>query len=67
MTPSRFKIAHLDEAGMDKLRVLEEEFGTCILALEPQHPLAALPPEQVRRLQALEKELGVVLLAYQPG
>ena len=63
MTP-RMKIAKLDEASLEKLRLMEEEFGTCVLALEPQYPLAGLEPQQVKKLEALEKELGVVLLAY---
>ena len=66
MATPRMKIAKLDDASLDKLRTLEEEFGTCILALEPQYPLAELAPKQVQRLQALEKELGIVLLAYRP-
>ena len=65
MASPRMKIAKLDDASLEKLRALEEEFGTCILALEPQYPLAELGPKQLERLQALEKDLGIVLLAYQ--
>lgn len=67
METPRFNLAALDEASLEKLRVLEEEFGTMILALTPQHPLAELPPDNLQRLRALEKELGVVLLAYKPA
>jgi hypothetical protein len=63
---TRMKIAQLDDGSLAKLRVLEEEMGTLILALEPHHPLAMLDEEQVKRLQELEQELGVVLLAYKP-
>ncbi len=65
MAAPRMNIAKLDEASLDKLRVLEQEFGTTILALEPQYPLAGLNAQQVQRLQSLEKELGVLLIAYQ--
>lgn len=64
MANPRLRIARLDDASLEKLRALEEEFGACILALEPQYPLAELPPEKLQKLQALEKELGVVLVAY---
>jgi DNA-binding transcriptional LysR family regulator len=63
---TRMKIAQLDDSSLAKLRVLEEEMGTLILALEPHHPLAKLDEEQVKRLQDLEQELGVVLVAYKP-
>ena len=65
MAAPRLRLASLDEASLDKLRVLEQEFGSCILALEPQYPLAALPPAKLQQLQDLERELGVVLIAYQ--
>lgn len=66
MAATRMKIANLDDGSLAKIRVLEKEMGTLILALEPHHPLAKLTEEQVERLQELEKEMGVVLLAYQP-
>ena len=65
MTKRRMKIANLDEAGIKKIRQMEESFGTLIVALEPHIPLAGLTEEQVKKLQDLEKELGVVLIAYQ--
>jgi hypothetical protein len=64
MSAPRMKIANLDEAGLRKVRELEEQMQSMILVLEPHHPLADLTPEQVERLRALEKELGVLLLAY---
>ena len=65
MEAPRLKIAKLDPASLEKLRVMEEEFGACILALEPYYPVAELPAAKLKRLQVLEQELGVVLLAYQ--
>jgi hypothetical protein len=59
------KIANLDEAGIKRIRQMEESFGTLIVALEPHVPLAGLTEEQVLKLQALEQDLGVVLIAYQ--
>ena len=65
MTTRRMKIANLDEAGVKKIRQMEESFGTLIVALEPHIPLAELSDEQVQKLQAVEQDLGVVLIAYQ--
>ena len=66
MPTPRLTIARLDEDALEKLRVLEEEFGALILALEPRYPVAELPPARLAELQQLERELGVVLIAYQP-
>jgi hypothetical protein len=66
MTPSRMKIANLDEASLNRLRQMEEAYGTLILALEPHHPLAELSSEQINQLRNLEEDLGVVLIAYMP-
>ncbi len=65
MTTPRMKIANLDDASLEKLKRMEDAFGSLILALEPQHPLADLSEDQVQKLQILEKELGVTLIAYQ--
>lgn len=64
MPEPKIRIAQLDEPTLDKIRVMEEELGTPILALEPYWPAAALTPDQVARLKLLEQELGVILLAY---
>jgi hypothetical protein len=56
--------AVLDEARLGRLRSLEQEIGTCLVALEPKAELADLTAEQLQQLQAGERELGVVLLAY---
>ena len=60
------RIASLDAATLEKLKLMEEELGSCILALEPYHPPAQLTEEQIQKLRLMEKELGVVLLAYRP-
>ena len=65
MTTRRMKIANLDEAGLKKIKQMEESMGTLIIALEPHIPLAELTEEQVETLNTLEGELGVVLIAYQ--
>jgi hypothetical protein len=65
MTETRFKIAELDKARLQKLRALEEKLGTYVVALEPKLPLAALSDEQLEQLQDAETELGVVLVAYE--
>lgn len=64
MTIRRMKIANLDEASLERLRQMEEAYGTLILALEPHYPLAELSEEQISQLKQLEEELGVVLIAY---
>ena len=65
MSSRRMKIANLDEAGLKKVKQMEESIGTIIIALEPHIPLAELTEEQVEALGALEQNLGVVLIAYQ--
>lgn len=60
-------IAKLDESKMQKVRQLEEELGTPILAVEQMCRWTDLDEERLRKLQEAEKELGLVLLAYQVG
>ena len=67
MAQPRMKVAELDDARLERLRTLEDELGTCIVALTPQYPRADLPADKIERLQAAEQEMGVVLLAYQKG
>jgi hypothetical protein len=67
MTVAYLKAAQLDGGCMEKLRSLEKELGTWIVAVEPQAQVAPLSDDQVRRLQDAERELGVVLLACQPA
>ena len=62
----KIRIANLDPATLEKIKLMEEELGSCIIALEPYHSPAQLTAEQLQKLRALEIELGVVLLAYPP-
>jgi len=64
---SRVKIAELDEGQLGKLRSLEKELGTWVVALEKDFQLAELSDEQLEKIRAMERELGVVLLAYDAG
>ena len=64
MNVRRMKIANLEEADVERIRQMEEQLGTLILALEPHYPVAELSEEQLAKLHALERELGVVLIAY---
>ena len=61
----RVKIANLTKAQLEKVRALEEDMGTWVVALEPKFRLVELPEEQMKRLQSAEKELDLVLLAYE--
>lgn len=61
---TRLRPAHLDEGSLGRLRELEQEIGSVIIAYRPESPYAALSDDQVRRLKDLEQELGLVLLAY---
>ena len=60
------RIANLDPVTLEKIKLMEEELGSCIVALEPYHPPAPLTVPQLQKLRTLEQELGVVLLAYTP-
>ncbi|HMQ35494.1 MAG TPA: hypothetical protein PKD53_32590 [Chloroflexaceae bacterium] len=64
MNETRLRPANLDQGSLERLRQLEQEFGSVIIAYQPESPFAGLSDEQVRRLKELERELGVVLLAY---
>ncbi|MEI8308667.1 MAG: hypothetical protein WCF99_16525 [Chloroflexales bacterium] len=64
MPDQRMKVADLDEGRLSRLKAVEVDLGTYIVALEPASPFADLGTEQVQRLQDLERELGLVLLAY---
>ena len=61
---TRLRPAHLDDGSLGRLRELEQEIGSVIIAYKPESPYAELSADQVRRLADLERELGLVLLAY---
>ncbi len=59
-----YQIKELDEAGLAKLRSLEDKLGSYIVALEDRFTLADISEEQLKELRSLEKELGATLMAY---
>jgi hypothetical protein len=63
MSP-QMKIAQLDQAAVEKIKLLEKEMGVQIMAFEPGSDLAELTDEQLARIKSLEDALGVVLLVY---
>ncbi len=58
-------IAELDNDGLSKVQVLEEDIGGYVLALEPRVTLKELSSDQLAKFRAAEEELGVVLMAYE--
>lgn len=65
MAKPKFKIANLDEAGLERVKEMEDKMNNIyILALEPRVEVASLSTDEVDKLKELEDELGVVLLAY---
>ena len=59
------KIANLEEESVARIRALEEELGSHIMAFAPGPDVASLPADQLERIKALEEELGVTLLVYE--
>ena len=57
------RFAELDDKALDKLLSLEDELGSCLVAVRPDWRPARLSHEQVKRLQQAEKEMGLVLVA----
>ncbi len=66
MTSPILQPAPLDEQGLTRVRTMEAELGSVIVAYHAETPFSHLSEEQLRRLETLEQELGVVLLAYKP-
>lgn len=66
MLPPTVRPATLDENSLERLRNLERELGSVIVAYQTASPFAALSEDQLQRLKALEQELGVVLVAFDP-
>jgi hypothetical protein len=56
--------AELDEAALQRIRLLEDTLGAPLVAYDPESPYAPLTDEQVVALQETEQDLGVRLLAY---
>lgn len=58
-------IAQLDQSKIDKVRELEQEIGTPVIAVEQKCHWTDLDEDRLHKLQGVEEELGLVLLAYQ--
>ena len=57
------KFAELDEKALGRLHELEEEIGSCLVAVAPDWRPAKLGKKQLKRLRKAEKEMGVLLVA----
>lgn len=66
MPSPNLRPAQLDERSLQRVRQMENELGSVIIAYQAESPFSHLSEEQLRRLNQLEQELGVVLLAYKP-
>jgi hypothetical protein len=51
---------------MQKVRELEQQLGTPLLAMEQKCHWSSLDDDRLKKLQDAERELGLVLLAYEP-
>lgn len=60
-----YRIASLDEAGLQRIRDLEQDLGRHIMAFEPGLDVASLSDEQLARIRELEEALGVTLIVYE--
>lgn len=66
MSSPMLQAAQLDERSLARVRTMESELGSVIVAYHVETPFSHLSEEQLRRLEELEQALGVVLLAYKP-
>ena len=64
MGTSRMKFADLDDASLDRLRIMEQAYDAVILAVEPVRPVAQLTEPALDKIKRLEGELGIILIAY---
>jgi hypothetical protein len=65
MDAPKLKVASLDDKRIAKVKALEQETGSVIVAYAQSAPrFARLSDDQVKRLESTEKELGVTLVAY---
>ncbi len=59
-----YNYAKLEDAKLNKVKALENEIGTPLLALGGYEPeCARLDRAKLAKIRAVEKEMGVVLLA----
>ena len=55
---------YVDDTAVKKIRDLEKETGTLIMAYATPYAPADLSSEQLKKIEALEKELCVRLVSY---
>lgn len=60
-----YRIASLDEAGVQRIRDLEQALDRHIMAFEPGLDVASLSDGQLAQIRQLEEELGVTLIVYE--
>jgi 3-dehydroquinate dehydratase len=65
MAGTCMSFAKLDQEKYDKVRKLEEELGTHIIAVEQKCHWSNIDQNILDRLQEAEEEMGVILLAYE--
>ena len=59
-----YNFAQLEDSKLDKIKALEGEIGTPLLAFRDYQPeCARLDREKLAKIKKVEEELGVVLLA----
>lgn len=66
MSGTCMSIARLSERQLAKLRELEEDLGTPLIAVESKCHWTDLDEDRLRKLREAEEEMGVLLLAYEP-
>ncbi len=57
-------VSDLDDKELSKVRNLEKDLGTWVVAIDQKPRFAHLSDEQLTRLQAAEQDMGCILLAY---
>ena len=65
MTTATLKVANLNSEKLDKVKTLEDELGTTVVAYKPEASFASMTDAEIAKLQTTEKELGMVLLALE--
>ena len=55
---------YVDDEAVEKIKALEKETGTLIMAYATPYVSADLSPEQLKKIEALEQKLCVRLVAY---
>ena len=55
---------YVNDEGVEKIKALEKDTDTLIMAYSTPYVSADLTPEQLSKIEELEKELCVRLVAY---